>query len=82
MLVVSSEMDVFCALIRWLDHDRDGRLCHAPNLLQNAVRLQCISPERIVTNIETVDWLIDGVPECQVVTNEAMRSSIILLLVL
>ena len=45
MLVVNNVLDVFCALIRWLDYDRDGRLCQAANLLQNAVRLHCISPE-------------------------------------
>jgi len=73
-LVVDSEVDVFCALIRWLDYDRANRLCHAANLLQQAVRLHCISPECIVTTVESVDWLFDSVPECQVVTNEAMRS--------
>ena len=74
MLTVESEMDVFCALVRWLDHDRDNRLCHAAHLLQDAVRLHCVSPECIVSRIEAVDWLFDAVPECQVVTNEAMRS--------
>jgi len=74
MLIVNSEMDVFCALLRWLDYDRDGRLCHAAHLLQDAVRLHCITPECIVSKVETVDWLFDAVPECQVVTNEAMRS--------
>ena len=72
-LVVRSEMDVFCALLRWLDHDRNGRLCQAAHLLQDAVRLHCISPEGIVSHVETVDWLFDCVPECQVVVNEAMR---------
>jgi len=74
MLLVDSEMDVFCALLRWLDHDRDNRLCHAAHLLQDAVRLHCLSPECIVSKVETVNWLFDAVPECQVVTNEAMRS--------
>jgi len=74
MLIVNSELDVFCALVRWLDYDRDGRLCQAAHLLQDAVRLHCISPECIVSKVETVDWLFDAVPECQVVTNEAMRS--------
>jgi len=74
MIIVNNEMDVFCALLRWLDYDREGRLCEAARLLQDAVRLHCISPECIVSNVETVDWLFDAVPECQVVTNEAMRS--------
>jgi len=74
-LTVHSEIDVYCALVRWLDHDRDGRLCHASHLLQNAVRLQCISPECIVSKVETVDWLFEAAPECQVVTNAAMRSA-------
>ena len=75
MLIVNSELDVFTALLRWLDYDRDGRLCHAAHLLQDAVRLHCIDPECIVSNVETVDWLFDAVPECQVVANEAMRSA-------
>lgn len=73
-IVVEHEMDVFCAFLRWVDHDRQNRICHAAHLLQDAVRLHCINPECIVCNIETVDWLFDAVPECQVVTNEAMRS--------
>jgi len=79
MINVNSELDVFCALVRWLDHDRDSRLCHAAHLLQDAVRLRCVSPEFIVSRVETVDWLFDAVPECQVVTNEAMRSGGLLL---
>ena len=74
-LVVNSEMDVFCALVNWIDYDRDSRLCQAAQLLQDGVRLHFISPECIVTKVETVDWLFDSVPECQVVTNEAMRST-------
>jgi len=73
-LIVHSELDVFCALLRWLDHDREGRLCHAAHLLQDAVRLHCISPECIVTKVEPVEWLFDAVPHCLVVINEAMRS--------
>jgi len=73
MLMVNSELDVFYALVRWLDHDRDGRLCQAAHLLQDAVRLHCLSPECIVTQLEPVDWLFDAVPDCLVVINEAMR---------
>ena len=73
MLIVDSELDVFAALLRWLDHDRPGRLGQAAHLLQTAVRLHCVSPECIVTKLEPVDWLFDAAPECLVVINEAMR---------
>ena len=78
LLMVNSELDVFCALVGWLDHDRDNRLCHAAHLLQNAVRLHCLSPESIVTKVEPVDWLFDAVPDCLVVVNEAMRSVLLI----
>ena len=74
-LEVTSEVEVFYAVVQWLDYDRCGRLGLAAQLLQDGVRLHCISPECIVTQVETVDWLFDAVPECQVVTNEAMRST-------
>lgn len=78
-LMVNSELDVFCALLRWLDHDREARLCHAAHLLQGVLRLHCISPECIVTRVEPVDWLFDAVPDCLVVINEAMRSVLFML---
>lgn len=65
-LNVSSELDVFSAVVRWLDYDRDQRIPCAPELLGKAVRLQFMSPECLVKNVESVEWLFEN-PLCQAI---------------
>ena len=72
-LNVQSEMEVFCALLQWLDFDREDRMCMAPKLLQCCVRLQYIPPEQLITKVEPVDWLFEN-PDCEFLVNEAIRS--------
>lgn len=72
-LNVSSEMEVFCALLAWLDFDREDRMCMAPKLLQCCVRLQYIPPEQLITKVEPVDWLFENA-DCEFLVNEAIRS--------
>jgi len=72
-LNVQSEMEVFCALLQWLDFDRQERMCMAPRLLQCCVRLQFIPPEQLITKVEPVDWLFEN-PDCEFLVNEAIRS--------
>ena len=72
-LNVQGELEVFCALLQWLDFDREDRLCMAPKLLQCCVRLQFIPPEQIITKVEPVDWLFQN-PDCEFLVNEAIRS--------
>jgi len=72
-LNVTSEMEVFCALLQWLDFDREDRMCMAPKLLQCCVRLQFIPPEQLITKVEPVDWLFEN-PDCEFLVNEAIRS--------
>lgn len=71
-LNIPNEIEVFCAIVAWVDFDRAQRICSAPQLLQCGVRMHCISPEDLITKVETVDWLFD-VPECEYVLNEAIR---------
>jgi len=71
-LNVQSELEVFCALLQWLDFDRDDRMCMAPKLLQCCVRLQYIPPEQLITKVEPVDWLFQN-PDCEFLVNEAIR---------
>jgi len=71
-LNVSGELEVFCALLQWLDFDREDRLCMAPKLLQCCVRLQYIPPEQLITKVEPVDWLFQN-PDCEFLVNEAIR---------
>jgi len=71
-LNVQSELEVFCALLQWLDFDREDRLCMAPKLLQCCVRLQYIPPEQLITKVEPVDWLFQN-QDCEFLVNEAIR---------
>jgi BTB And C-terminal Kelch len=72
-LNINSELDVYAALIRWIDSDRPKRICVAARLLRETVRLQCITPECLITHVEAVSWLFDVVPECQLIVNDALR---------
>lgn len=65
-LCIASELDVFTAVVRWIDSDRVERLSCAPELIGRAVRLQFVSPECLVKNVETVEWLFEN-PLCQAI---------------
>jgi len=55
-LVVKSEIEVFKAIVRWVDHRRADRLKLAPNLLK-LVRHQLIRMEEVISEIETTEWM-------------------------
>lgn len=63
---VNSELDVFCAMLRWIEYDRNERINSAPDLLGKAVRLQHISPENLMKRVESVEWLFET-PHCQAI---------------
>lgn len=63
---VNSELDVFYAVVRWIEYDRTERVTSAPELLGKAVRLQHISPENLVKKVEAVEWLFES-PHCQAI---------------
>ena len=69
---IPNEIEVFCAVVSWIDFDRGQRICYAPRLLQCGVRMHCISPEQLICKVETVEWLFD-IPECEYLLNEAIR---------
>ena len=71
-LRVGSEMEVFVVLMRWLNFDREERMPAAAGLMREAVRMQHISPECLVKDVESVDWIF-GDAECQAVLNDAIR---------
>ena len=71
-LTVPCELDAFCAVVAWIDFDRTERLCFAAKLLHCGVRLHCISPEVLITKVESIDWLFE-IPECEYVLNDAIR---------
>lgn len=50
-LVVSTELEVFFAVLRWINHDQKERIKYAPMLI-GCVRLIYISPEDLVQHVE------------------------------
>lgn len=50
-LVVSTELEVFMAVLRWINHDQNDRIKYAPMLI-GCVRLIYISPEDLVKHVE------------------------------
>ena len=45
----------------------------AYELMKDCIRLHCIDPESLITEVESVHWLFRAVPECQLLVNEALR---------
>lgn len=50
-LVVSTELEVFMAVLRWINHNQSDRIKYAPMLI-GCVRLIYISPEDLVKHVE------------------------------
>ena len=71
-LKVQSELDVFYALVEWIDCDRCKRMPLAPTLLLCGLRLMEIPPEELISKVEKIDWLFES-EECGVILNEAIR---------
>ena len=70
-LDVESELQVFEALLRWIDVDRENRLAHAEKLLEN-IRLPLIKPPDLVDHVESVNFLMD-IPPCEALVKEALH---------
>lgn len=62
-LRIEDELDVFLAVVSWIDYNRQDRLRHALDLL-GCVRLVYISPEQLAMHVEVVDYLFN-IPECK-----------------
>ncbi len=61
-LLVMSELDVFLAMLRWVDYNRQERLCMVTDLLE-CVRLQLISPDMLITRVQIVKHVFN-IKEC------------------
>ena len=70
-LCIKSELDVFFAVLSWIEYNRQERLRFAVDLLQ-CVRFVYISPEDLVTHVEPVRHLFD-IHECKQMLYEAFR---------
>ena len=70
-LVVGCELNVFEAVLRWIDVGREVRLDHAALLLEN-VRLPMIKPPDLVDHVESVKYLMD-LPPCEALVKEALH---------
>ena len=70
-LEVKSELQVFEALLRWIDIDRDERLAYAERLLVH-IRLPLIRPTDLVDFVESVDFMMD-IPSCEALVKEALH---------
>jgi kelch-like protein 17 (actinfilin) len=55
-LGIDSEIDIFVAIVRWVDHNRKERIRLAPSLLK-CVRYQLIQVNFVITHIESADWM-------------------------
>ncbi|ELT88346.1 hypothetical protein CAPTEDRAFT_89766 [Capitella teleta] len=55
-LCVMSELEVFYAVVKWVDFQRQDRMTHAEALLK-CVRFRLLDPDILATKVETVDWL-------------------------
>lgn len=70
-LCIRDELDVFLAVVSWIDFNRQDRLRHAQELL-SCVRLFHISPEMLATQVEVVDYLFQ-IPACNALLLSAYR---------
>lgn len=61
-LCVNSELDVFSAVVRWVNFDVRQRLMHGYQLL-DGINFENLPPESIVQEVEAVGWIINN-PEC------------------
>jgi hypothetical protein len=70
-LNVRSEMVIFNAITRWVDHDRQKRLTHALHLLK-CVRFRLLDPELLVRGVERIDWIFEDF-DCKALLGNAYK---------
>lgn len=58
-----SELDIFHAMMRWVDYNRQERLSMLPDLME-CVRLPLIAPDMLISDIQ-VDEQIFNIKECR-----------------
>ncbi|XP_070542047.1 kelch-like protein 26 [Ptychodera flava] len=70
-IIVDSELQVFKALVKWMEYDRRRRTSHSVSLLE-CVRLPMIKPCDIVDHVEPVAFLMN-IAECEALVKEALH---------
>ena len=55
----ADELDVFLAIVSWVDAQRADRLSVAARLLR-LVRFQLIPPEILAREVQAIDWLFNS----------------------
>jgi len=71
-LCVEEEIDVFHAVVDWVDFNRQSRSQYAYQLLQ-CVRFTLMSAEVISNNVEPVDWIFEDSKSWKDFLYEAMK---------
>jgi len=69
-LNVATELEVFYAAMRWVNFNREERVCLLSKILRDIVRLHFISPESLVRNVEP---LMLDLPDCAAAVGEVLR---------
>jgi len=67
----AEELDVFLAIVAWVDAQRAERMMVAAKLLR-LVRFQLIPPEILAREVQAVDWLFNN-HECMEPVWEAYK---------
>lgn len=62
-IVIRGELDVFTAIVKWIDYKKCQRIAYAPCLMK-LVSLDCISPDDLYCHVEPVRFLFD-ICECK-----------------
>ena len=75
----ADELDVFVAIVSWVDSQRAERLPLACRLLR-LVRFQLIPPDLLAREVQAVDWLFNN-PQCMQPVWEAYRCVLMLIVI-
>jgi len=67
----ADELDLFVAIVSWIDAQRSERLSVAARLLR-LVRFQLIPPETLAKEVQAVAWLFNN-PDCMQPVWEAYK---------
>ncbi|XP_070559808.1 kelch-like protein 31 [Ptychodera flava] len=70
-LCVENEIQVFHVALQWIEANGEMGMRYAPAIMKQ-IRFGLMSPEEIVQNVESVNFLMD-LPECHVLILEAFR---------
>ncbi|ESN94060.1 hypothetical protein HELRODRAFT_180221 [Helobdella robusta] len=76
-LQVCNELEVFYAVVRWVEHKKECRVEHVADLLNGPVRLELMSVEELNDEVESQDWMFCN-QEAKDVLSEAYRKKLLM----